>query len=455
MSATMLRRASSVVAALVLGALLAGCERPPVEAVQRGYRGTGMLQVYNPRTVAQQIPLNQPPAILPAAPAEGPKASQVYKNVQVLGDLSVAEFNRTMASIAQWVAPAAESCNYCHNPANFAEDTKYTKVVARRMLQMTRHVNSDWKTHVAATGVTCYTCHRGNPVPQYVWTAPVPDRKANFIGDLAGQNIAAPSVGYASLPNDPFTSFLKEAAPIRVYGTTPLPTGNRSSIKQAEYTYGLMMHMSNALGVNCTYCHNTNAFGEWAGVPPQRVTAWYGIRMVRDLNNAYLEGLTSTMPKNRLGPTGDIAKVYCTTCHQHAYKPLYGAPMAQSFPGLHGPAMQTASLPEPLAEADHSVLYFGVGSSSLDGAQAKGLEKLIAALAAQPRSKVSISGYHSAAGDSAANEELAKQRASTVRDALLAAGIAETRVALAKPVLAEANLAGEDPAARRVEVRLK
>ena len=37
----------------------------------------------------------------------------------------------------------------------------------------------------------------------------------------------------------------------------------------------------------------------------------------------------------------------------------------------------------------------------------------------------------------------------------VAAGIAESRVKLQKPVQAEANLAGEDPAARRVEVTIK
>ena len=47
--------------------LLAACERPPVDSVQRGVRGTGMVQVYNPRTVEAQIPANQPPADQPAA----------------------------------------------------------------------------------------------------------------------------------------------------------------------------------------------------------------------------------------------------------------------------------------------------------------------------------------------------------------------------------------------------
>ena len=40
-----------------------------------------------------------------------------------------------------------------------------------------------------------------------------------------------------------------------------------------------------------------------------------------------------------------------------------------------------------------------------------------------PAAKAQISGYHSASGRLAANQELAKQRAFTVRDALLAADL--------------------------------
>ncbi|MFM7972662.1 MAG: photosynthetic reaction center cytochrome c subunit family protein, partial [Betaproteobacteria bacterium] len=68
--------------------------------------------------------------------------------------------------------------------------------------------------------------------------------------------------------------------------------------------------------------------------PPQRTTAWYGIRMVRDLNLEYMEDLTSVFPAERKGPLGDVAKVNCATCHQGAYKPLYGAKMAKDHPEL-------------------------------------------------------------------------------------------------------------------------
>ncbi len=314
--------------------LLTGCERPPMDSVQHGFRGTGMVEIYNPRTVEAKAENNAVPFALPAAPTDGPRAAQVYKNVQVLGGISSAQFTRLMVSMASWVAPK-EGCVYCHNPVNFADDSKYTKVVARRMIQMTQHINADWSNHVADTGVTCYTCHRGNNIPQQVWfkrDATPPG--SNFMGDKSGQNEPAASVGLSSLPNDPFTPFLLGAETIRVNGTTALPSGNRHSIKQAEWTYGLMTHMSSSLGVNCTYCHNTRSFSSWEGNPPQRATAWYGIRMVRDLNLQYLEPLTGTFPHDRLGETGDVAKVYCATCHQGVYKPLNGAKMAQDFPEL-------------------------------------------------------------------------------------------------------------------------
>ena len=456
-------RGAAVAAIVAAAALLAGCERPPVDSVQRGYRGVGMQQVYNPRTVAAQMPLNTLPADTPMASAEGPRASAIFKNVQVVGDTSVGEFTRLMVSITAWVSPD-QGCAYCHKAGeDFSSDGLYTKVVARRMLQMTRHVNTDWKTHVAETGVTCYTCHRGKNVPENIWFAPAVDtHAAGMIGSRAGQNSPSSAVALASLPYDPFTPFLDQANQIRVVGKTALPTGNRQSVKQTEYTYGLMMHMSQSLGVNCTYCHNTRSFAQWDASTPQRSTAWYGIRMTRDLNTAYLDPLGGVYPAKRLGPTGDAPKLNCTTCHQGAYKPLYGASMLTTHPELAGvrasvvaPADAASAAPAAVSSANDAMLLFAVGSSSLSGDAVKGLEPLISALKANPLAKITVSGYHSASGDLAQNQALAKQRAFEVRDAIKAAGIAEDRVVLEKPKSAEANLAGEDPKARRVELAVK
>lgn len=329
-------RATTTTAVLLCGLLvLAGCERPPTETIQRGYRGTGMVQVYNPRTVAETAAANTPPAATPAVDPGGPAAKSVYKNVEVLGDLTVGEFTRTMLAITSWVSPK-EGCNYCHAAGDFASDDRYTKVVARRMLKMTQHINADWKAHVADTGVTCYTCHRGQPVPAQVWyTDPGPRTVRGPAGNRAGQNAPAAAVGLASLPYDPFTRYLAaDAHPIRVAATEALPGSDGHSIQETEGTYALMMHMSKSLGVNCTYCHESRSFGDWSQSTPQRETAWYGLRMVRDLNVSHLMPLGKVFPPERLGPEGDVPKVSCATCHQGVYKPLYGATMLKDHPEL-------------------------------------------------------------------------------------------------------------------------
>jgi photosynthetic reaction center cytochrome c subunit len=343
-------------------ALLAACERPPVDTVQTGYRGTGMEQVYNPRILADQAPLNVVPADTPLPPAGGPPASAVFKNVRVLGDTSVAEFTRLMVSITAWVSPE-QGCAYCHKDGeDLSSDSLYTKVVARRMLEMTRRINTDWKTHVADTGVTCYTCHRGQNVPPQTWVAPASDRhQFGMVGNDGGQNKPVAANGLSSLPYDPFTPFLAQANEARVIGDTALPTGNRQSTKQTEFTYALMMHMSQSLGVNCTYCHNSRSFSDWDSSSPQRGTAWYGIRMARDLNTTYIDSVANLLPASRLGPAGDAPKVSCATCHQGAFKPLYGAQVLQSHPALLGaraapavPADGAASAAAPAGAAPAS-----------------------------------------------------------------------------------------------------
>ena len=355
MSRTWLR---SLFAPLALGAaaLLAGCERPPMDAKQIGYRGTGMEQVVNPRIVAANAPQHVAPASLPPASAEGPKAKDVFQNVKVLGELSAGQFTNLMVAMTQWVSPE-QGCNYCHNPQNLADDSVYTKVVARKMIQMTQHVNADWSQHVGATGVTCYTCHRGKPVPAQITFAD-PEPKKYMLGYTAGQNRAEPKVGLTSLPYDPFTAYLDGKTEIRVNGKTALPTGNTAGIKDAEGTFALMVHMSQSLGVGCTFCHNTRSIAEWEGSPPQRMTAWYGIRMARALNNDYLKPLTSVFPANRKGPTGDVAHVACSTCHQGVNKPLNGAPVLKSHPELAKPTASpgTAAAPAKSAAAPNPVL---------------------------------------------------------------------------------------------------
>ena len=357
---------NSVATWVALGLLSACGERPPIDTQQLGYRGTGMQENINPRIMKTVMAANQPGPIQPAADGSGPLASEVYQNVQVLKDLSVGEFTRVMLSMVEWVAPDDQkNCTYCHNAENYADESRYQYKVARRMLTMTRDINSNWQAHVGQTGVTCHTCHRGQPVPPYVWFVdPGSGRENAFVGTRAGQNSAVTglgitTIGHSSLPYDPYSPYLLGNLPIRVNGPTALPTGNRSSIKQAEWTYALMVHMSDSLGVNCTYCHNSRAFAEWGGESrPQRTTAWHGIRMARGLNNTYMVPLTGVFPDTRLGPTGDVAKVNCQTCHQGVNKPYGGVSMAKDYPELQRekvlpvmPVEGSADAMAPMADA--------------------------------------------------------------------------------------------------------
>ena len=314
----------------------AGWDRPPVEAAQTGFRGLAMEQVVNPRKDAALRAINQvpePPYELP--PATGPRASEVYENVPVLGHISQERFDYLMAAITEWVAPEDQGCNYCHNPENLASDEVYTKLVTRRMIEMTWDINAEWQGHVAGTGVTCYTCHRGQPVPSEIWFKNSgPPQARGWAADRAGQNMAAVEVELTSLPFDPYAPLLQEEGNIRVNSLDALPSGHPTGIPDAEMTYALMMHFSGALGVNCTYCHNSRSFFVWDESTPKRTTAWHGINMVRHLNNEYLEPLGPTYPPERLGPQGDAPKAFCATWHQGVFKPLYGASMLPDYPSL-------------------------------------------------------------------------------------------------------------------------
>lgn len=289
--------------------LLSACEGGKKESIQVGYRGLAQeinyqKSSYDGVRAANVAPPSLPPATSPSPPAH-------WQNVQVLNDVSTNEFNRTMAAMTQWVSPK-QSCAYCHNVANFASDEKYTKLVARRMLLMTRNINSNYRSHVQQTGVTCYSCHRGNPVPQVgLW--------------------------YYTNENQYLRAYL-DRSDVRVQSYTVSPTSaNRSSIKQTENTYALMIGMSKSLGVNCTFCHNSRSWSTWQNAPPARITALYGLRMVRDLNTNYLTSLQGTLPPNRLGPAhADVPKLQCSTCHQGVYKPLLGAQMVKDYPALWG-----------------------------------------------------------------------------------------------------------------------
>ena len=101
---------------------------------------------------------------------------------------------------------------------------------------------------------------------------------------------------------------------------------------------------------------------------------------------------------------------------------------------------------------DNGVVKFYFASGKADLA-AGGKEALADAVqAALAGKKLSVSGFHDETGSPEQNAELAKQRALAVRDALVAAGVAEASVELKKP---EVMMAGSNAEARRVEVSVQ
>jgi photosynthetic reaction center cytochrome c subunit len=284
------------------------------DTVQVGYRGTALEHNYTRGELKKQFAQVKIPEALPPA-GESPPGPLPWKNVQVLNDISVGELNRTMIAMSTWVAGTG-NCAYCHNIANLASDTLnngkpiYTKLVARRMLQMTRQINGQYSAHVKNTGVTCYTCHLGKPLPNGLWFYTTQTDYLRHYLDRDGARVTT-----------------QQVAPTNA---------NRSSVKQAEWTHALMISQSKSLGVNCTYCHNTRQFSSWTQAPPARVTAYQGILMIRDVNSNYLAPLQSVFPAVRLGAMGDAPKAQCSTCHNGVYKPLYAAQMAKHYPALWG-----------------------------------------------------------------------------------------------------------------------
>ncbi len=233
------------VAILLTVAMLftAGWVGPPILTTQTGYRGLGLEQLTTPAAARLVAYANKLPDPIDRASPDGDRAGKAYENVKVLGDLSVDQFNRVMLALSQWVAPAEQGCNYCHTEKSMANDGLYTKRVARRMLEMTRDINTKWKAHVGVVGVTCYTCHHGAPVPKNIWFEGVSPNAGGFAASNDG--FGHPNIlnGATSLSSDPFTGLLDGKNAIRVQANKALPVGYGAPLQATEKTYALMISM--------------------------------------------------------------------------------------------------------------------------------------------------------------------------------------------------------------------
>jgi outer membrane protein OmpA-like peptidoglycan-associated protein len=104
------------------------------------------------------------------------------------------------------------------------------------------------------------------------------------------------------------------------------------------------------------------------------------------------------------------------------------------------------------AELDIEGINFAVNSADIDPASETELDKVIPFMEANPGTSLRIEGYTDVDGDEAANQTLSQDRADSVRNYLVAAGVDESR--LTAEGFGESTTFGDDKAAnRRIEFK--
>jgi outer membrane protein OmpA-like peptidoglycan-associated protein len=123
------------------------------------------------------------------------------------------------------------------------------------------------------------------------------------------------------------------------------------------------------------------------------------------------------------------------------------APAAPAAVPAPAPAPAAAPAPAPVVAGLPQSVFFEVGKFDLGD---EGKQAIKSAFDAGKDGKVALTGYTDKTGDPAANEELAKNRAKAVKEALIALGMAEANIEMAAPVFITG--AAEDRMARRVDI---
>jgi outer membrane protein OmpA-like peptidoglycan-associated protein len=123
--------------------------------------------------------------------------------------------------------------------------------------------------------------------------------------------------------------------------------------------------------------------------------------------------------------------------------PTQALPPQATAPATTMPAMVFSGFP--------AKVYFETGSAT-PGPGGMSMINAAADAIKKDNLKVAVSGYTDKTGDAAKNEELAKNRAVAVRDALKAAGVAEADIDMKPPLFVEGGASTSDAEARRVEI---
>lgn len=115
------------------------------------------------------------------------------------------------------------------------------------------------------------------------------------------------------------------------------------------------------------------------------------------------------------------------------------------------PAAPVAPAAAPAVAGFPARVFFATDSAAIGPEGTQAINQAAAA-AKDGRHRVAVTGFTDRTGDQAHNEELAKNRAVAVRDALTAAGVPAANIEMRPPMMVEIGAAGRDADARRVEI---
>jgi hypothetical protein len=110
-----------------------------------------VLGIFASLAIFSTMLLAQPPQDGKKGPPPAPKNLQILKPEEIRG------------AMRSFTVALGGNCQMCHVQGDFASDENEHKVIARKMIAMTKEINGkfpDGKEHV-----TCYTCHRGTHEP--------------------------------------------------------------------------------------------------------------------------------------------------------------------------------------------------------------------------------------------------------------------------------------------------
>jgi photosynthetic reaction center cytochrome c subunit len=93
-------------------------------------------------------------------PTPNKKASEVFKNIQVLKDVPA---DQLIPAMQFMTSALGVQCEFCHVENAFDKDDKKPKPIARKMMGMEFAIDSN--NFDGKQMVTCYSCHRGSPRP--------------------------------------------------------------------------------------------------------------------------------------------------------------------------------------------------------------------------------------------------------------------------------------------------